>query len=264
MTTLLAFHNDPAVKAKYLARVESHIAADHLIRGTGWDGFRGCAVGCTLEDYDHSRYPVELGIPEWLARVEDTLFEGMTKGRAETWPRDFLAAITPGVDLERVKAPFVIHVLRSTLKNFDHEKSPAVLAAVNGSIALWERSDVGSEAWKSAAESAARSAESAAWSAESAAWSAESAAWSAESAAWSAESAAWSAAESAARSAESAAWSAESAAWSAESAAWSAESAAWSAAGSAAWSAAGSAAWSAAYDGFADALLKIISQQEPT
>ena len=262
--TLRAFHNDPAVKIKYLARVDDHIAADDLVRGaTGRDG-KGCAVWCTLDAYDHSRYPVELGIPEWLAKVEDTLFEGMSVEKSKTWPRDFLNAIELGVDLERAKAPFLLVVLRSTLRNFDHTDNPEFAAAVQGAIALWERSDVGTPDW----ESAARSAESAAWSAASAArsaarsaesavwsaWSAESAALSAESAvwsAWSAESAAlsaaWSAASSAAKSAGWSVWSAESAVWSAESAA---ESAAWS-------------AESVAYDSFADALILILRGLEP-
>jgi hypothetical protein len=50
-----AFHNDQAIKDKYIARVEAHIKADNLIRGTGWYGGKGCAVGCTLEAYDHIR-----------------------------------------------------------------------------------------------------------------------------------------------------------------------------------------------------------------
>lgn len=145
-----AFHNDPAIKAKYLARVDGHTKADNLIRGIGWNGFRGCAVGCTLEDYDHARYPIELGIPEWLAHVEDRLFEGMTETKAHTWPRDFLNAITPGADLEKIKGPFLIMVLESTLTTFDHEKYPNVKAAIEGSIALWLREDIGSDEWLSA------------------------------------------------------------------------------------------------------------------
>jgi len=262
---LRAFHGEPALKIDRIARVDAHIAADELVRGATGDDGKGCAVWCTLDAYDHSRYPIELGIPEWLARVEDVLFEGMSVKKSKTWPRDFLMACGVGMDLDRVKAPFMVVVLKSTLTNFDHAKFPQVVAAVQGSIVLWERDDIGSEDWGSAgsaARSAGSAAGSAAWSAaesaESAAWSA---AWSAESAAWSAaESAVWSAgsAGSAARSAaESAVWSAGSARSAARSAG-SAGSAARSAAESAARSAAESAAESAAYDGFADALLTII------
>lgn len=76
---LQSFHNDIAIKQKYLDRVIAHRKADNIIRGQGWSNGKGCAVGCTLENYDHAQYPIELGIPEWLARVEDTLFEGMTE-----------------------------------------------------------------------------------------------------------------------------------------------------------------------------------------
>ncbi len=229
---LRAFHGNSAIKVDRLARVAAHRAADDLQRGMTGEGGKGCAVWCTLDAYDHARYPIELGIPEWLARVEDTLFEGMSIGRAMGWPTDFLEACAVGADLECAKAPFLIHVLRSTLKHFDHAANPQVVAAVEGSIALWGRTDIGSADWESAwsaARSAAESADSAAESARSAAWSAWSAAWSARSAAWSA----WSAAESA----DSAAESARSAAWS---------------------------AWSAAYDEFADTLLTILREIKPS
>ncbi len=70
-TPMLAYHNDPAVKALYLARVRAHRLADNLIQGTTWTDGKGCAIGCTLESYDHRRYPIELGIPTVLAHLED-------------------------------------------------------------------------------------------------------------------------------------------------------------------------------------------------
>ena len=58
-----SFHGDVKVKVKYINRVKAHQLADNLIKGQGWENGKGCAVGCTLEAYDHSRYEVELGIP---------------------------------------------------------------------------------------------------------------------------------------------------------------------------------------------------------
>jgi hypothetical protein len=136
-----AFHNDPLIKQKYLERVRMHRAADNLIRGTGWDGHRGCAVGCTLEDYNHQKYETELGIPLWLAKVEDTLFEGMSHDNAMAWPERFLVSIKPGVELDKVKAPFMIFVLESTLKHFDHEKFTDVKVAVDRVIAMYRSGD---------------------------------------------------------------------------------------------------------------------------
>jgi hypothetical protein len=33
-----SFHNDPAVKEKYVSRVAAHAKADQLVQGTGWEG----------------------------------------------------------------------------------------------------------------------------------------------------------------------------------------------------------------------------------
>jgi len=202
-----AFHNDPTIKDKYLARVRHHMAADNLVRGIGWENGKGCAVGCTLEDYKHDRYETELGIPEWLARVEDTLFEGMSVEKSKTWPEVFLSSIKIGDDLERVKAPFIIMVLESTLSTFDNNKFPQVASVVQQSIELWKREDIRSVDWKTAVEAAraalaalpvarsARAAARAAWvakvTAKAAAGSALAAAW----AAWVAEAAAEAAAD---------------------------------------------------------------------
>ncbi len=187
---MISFHDDQKIKDKYVSRVEAHIKADHLIRGEGWTGNKGCAVGCTLEKYDHQAYETELGVPEWLARVEDTLFEGMGEKKSRTWPKDFLEAIPIGVDLGRVKPKFLIMVLESVLTSFDHEKFPEVKKCVDASIALWKRSDIGSDEWNKAA----------AWAAWAAAWAARAEA--------AAEAAAWAAAWAARAAAEAAAWAA--------------------------------------------------------
>ncbi len=202
-----------------MKRVIAHQKADELVKSfTGQEG-KGCAVWCTLDKYDHKAYEKEIGIPEWLARVEDCIFEGLPDKRSQKWPEEFLKAIKPGADLSKIEAPFIIFILQSNLKNFDHQKYPDIKKAIDTCIHLYELGNLEQSAAWSAAWSAARSA---------------------------AESAAWSAAESAARSAaRSAAWSA---AWSA------ARSAAWSAAESAA----RSAAESAAYIKFADKLLELL------
>jgi hypothetical protein len=228
-----AFFGKQEVKDKYVNRVKGYREMDNLIQGTGWEEGKGCAVGCTLENYDHAQYEIELGIPEWLARLEDTIFEGLPKAEAMLWPEKFLSAINVGADLEKVKVPFLIHILEKNILTLDALPDMSAYPDVANAIALSRAANVEMIRCRreglhlSAAESAARSA------AESAA----------RSAAWSARSAA-----------ESAAWSARSAA---ESAAWSAWSAAWSAAESA-WSAAESAARSAAYLYFANKLIEIL------
>src|SRR5579863_9777997 len=91
---LQAYHGKKSVKQKYVKRMQNHIKADELIRGTGWDNEsgKGCAIGCTLNRYDHHCYQNELGLPEWIAKLEDSLFEGMSKEKSKTFPLEFLKA----------------------------------------------------------------------------------------------------------------------------------------------------------------------------
>lgn len=112
---LLAFHDDPKIKEKYLVRVMAHAKADEIVKGKYWEGGKGCAVGCTIHSGNHKKYETELGIPEWLARLEDHLFERMPNDKAMNWPEAFLKAIKPGVNLDLVKSPFLIFVLRDAL-----------------------------------------------------------------------------------------------------------------------------------------------------
>jgi len=202
-TKLRAFHNDPKIKQKYIDRIRFHRQADHLVRGTGWEGGKGCAIGCTLESYEHSRYPIELGLPEWLAHLEDSIFEGLPNDQAMTWPERLLEAIPVGADVEPVRDQLAVRRMNRLLTLMhDLQKDDVVDRVIDAIKQVRDALSGDSQEELSAAWSAARSA----------ARSARSAARSAESAAWSAESAAWSAARSAARSARSAA---RSAAWSA-------------------------------------------------
>ena len=220
-----AFHNDIKIKEKYLARVIAHQRADNLIRGEGWDGKKGGAVGCTLENYDHALYPIELGIPVWLARVEDELFEKMSVEKSKTWPENFLNSINIGADLEQVKAPFISMLLKHCLKSldevvFDESKFPVAAEAVTlsknsvlqmidtyqmlnenkiiSATATATATATASAAWAAAASAAESATKSAAWAAE---YAAASAAWAAKSAGWAEGWAARWAAESAAESA---------------------------------------------------------------
>ena len=84
MNDLRAYHDSQELKDHFIARVRAHRLADTLIQGTGWERGKGCAVGCTLEAYDHTRYPIELGIPEVLAYLLDRIFEGLARAEYET------------------------------------------------------------------------------------------------------------------------------------------------------------------------------------
>jgi hypothetical protein len=98
-----AFHGDPAVKEKYLARLKAHHEADEIIQGAGFNDGHGCAVGCTLNKYDHSAYENELGLPQWLAHLEDRVFEGLPLKKAQQFAVDFLEAVPAGADVDKVR-----------------------------------------------------------------------------------------------------------------------------------------------------------------
>lgn len=102
-----AFHGKTELKSLYLKRVQAHRDADRIIQGQGWDQgedgvFRGCSVGCTIENYSHARYEEELAIPAVLAHLQDGLFESLPRDKALGWPTRFLTAVPVGADLSEV------------------------------------------------------------------------------------------------------------------------------------------------------------------
>lgn len=156
-------------KKEFVKELKKHQKADAFLQGTyesTVDGeFKGCAVGCSLKSIaqatnvtvkfnDHTAYPKLLGIPTWLAKVEDRIFEGLSVKDSKTWPVEFAAAIPENVDLDKIKGPFLIMVLERALTKINHKKNPEVKKAIEDVITLWRRDDVGSPAFKAAATAA--------------------------------------------------------------------------------------------------------------
>ena len=111
---MLSYHGDSAIKEKYIARMKAHMAADELVQGIGWEKngvTRGCAVGCTLDAYNHAAYEIELGIPRILAHLEDRIFEGLSVKESRDFPLNFLEAVPVGKDLSNVYKHFFIWML---------------------------------------------------------------------------------------------------------------------------------------------------------
>jgi hypothetical protein len=105
---LRAFHGDPAIKEKYIARVRAHRLADEIVQRVGADTdkdgkFHGCSVGCTLDRYDHRLYPVELGIPVELAHIQDAIHERLPDPDFKMFPEQYLTVIVPGAVLSNVQ-----------------------------------------------------------------------------------------------------------------------------------------------------------------
>lgn len=110
MGQLVAYHGKSSIKKKYVKRVKEHQKLDEIIQGKYWENGKGCAVGCTVElnSNAHEAMEKELGVPIDLAYLEDAIFEGLSNGRAKEFPLVFLEAITPGVDLSKITAQFMI------------------------------------------------------------------------------------------------------------------------------------------------------------
>src|SRR5579863_3482884 len=109
MTTapMLAYHSDKKTKAAILRQLRAHAKADEIVKGKYWQDGKGCAVGCTVHSDQHAEYEVRFGIPQALARLEDTIFEGLPNARAKEWPVAFMSVIKPGADLSRIHWQFL-------------------------------------------------------------------------------------------------------------------------------------------------------------
>ena len=175
-----AFHNDPKIKEKYLARLEAHVKADELIHGIYWQDGKGCAVGCTVHSNNHMAYEDELGIPVILARLEDGIFENLSNGLSKEWPMRFLSSIKVGADLSNVGNKFLLWLLidpKDGVIQFADAKTKPCIEKVGELYQLRLNGDEPKDsewaAWADRADSAARadsadSAASAAWAARAA------------------------------------------------------------------------------------------------
>jgi len=245
---MLAYHNDVQVKNDILSQLADHASADEIVKGQYWEEGKGCAVGCTIHSNNHTEYEKLFGIPEVLARLEDTIFEGLPNEAAMKWPIKFMSAIEPGADLSLVGWKFQYWLLTDEEVNpgINH---PLVKHAVKQCADVLVPLTKGQPVDQDAADAAANAARNAA---------------SAASDAVSAASAAASAASAAARSAaaRSAAWgAANAAAWGAAWGAANAANSAWVAAWSAARSAKSASEYS--YVLMADKLLTLLSEAQP-
>src|ERR1700676_815813 len=169
---LKAYHNDPAIKEVLINQLQAHYDADEIIKGTYWQDGKGCAVGCSIHSSDHSLYEKELGLPEWIARVEDRIFEGLPNHLSKEWPLRISKAVKIGSNIDKIKIPFLILVVESVLDKFDHEKFPECKISIENLLHLLktnpENSEADSRAAASAAAWAAAEAARAAWAAEAA------------------------------------------------------------------------------------------------
>ncbi len=205
---MISYNNDPQLKVLLLEETRAHREADQILQGTYGDiingKWRGCAVGCAIHslnerlgtDYetsDHAALEEAVGWPEWLSRLNDTIFEHLPREHCLLWPEQFAEAIPVGISdqaFERVKWQFCAFLLKENIERvlsleIADELKKQVVDAIRQVLRVHESALIGT--WDESAESAAWSAAESAWSAaESARSAAESAAESAARSAWSA------------------------------------------------------------------------------
>ena len=161
---LCAYHGDPAIKLKYVGRVRSHQEADELVRGAYWKDGKGGAVGCTVHSDDHAAYETDLGMPKWLAYLEDRIFEGMSNAASRRFPLSLFSAIPVGFAAwDSLHHEFCAYLLRDVCE-FDRAEDTATAAAVDAVIHLHERwTEADDQVWKAAKSAAYSATRSAAW-----------------------------------------------------------------------------------------------------
>lgn len=125
-----AFFGNEFIKEDYVYQIRQHQLADEIIQGRFWENGKGCAVGCTIHDSNHSKYETELGVPVWLAKLEDTIFEGLPNKIAKQWPLKFLKAIPLNADLDTIKFPMLIFIIESARESTTEDKSIRIIDSV--------------------------------------------------------------------------------------------------------------------------------------
>ena len=107
---LQAFKNKQSLKQEIVSRMEEHIKLDQLVQGTGYDesSGKGCAVGCSINCYDHHSFADTLDVDIWIPQIYDQLHEGIDVKHITKFNLDFLNSIPIGMskkesDLVRLK-----------------------------------------------------------------------------------------------------------------------------------------------------------------
>lgn len=143
----LSFKNDPAIKEALVKRMDAHIAADELAQGEIGTRGKGCTVWCALNDedmdygYSHEAFPEVLGLPEWLARLQDTIFELLNKVDAKAFSAAWIKAIPVGKNLEPVRWKFCAFLMKKNIEqvlllDISEDLKKQVVDAITGVLSV--------------------------------------------------------------------------------------------------------------------------------
>lgn len=142
-----------------LARLARHRAADQIVQGTGYDGSRGCAVGCSLDKYDHAEYARVIigndarGTGLQLAKLIDRLHERMPLEDAVQWPARVCDALSQSADTTHALSRWFVWLLGDELAPHDKRGQCAKVAALYSRRLSGDEPSV--QQWRAAAYAAA-------------------------------------------------------------------------------------------------------------
>ena len=194
---MMSFFGSQCLRDAVVERVREHQRLDQIAQSIYWDGSKGCAIGCVLHSGEHMAFEQQLGLPVFLAYLDEHIFEKLPLEEAKGWPLRFIEAVPVGVDLELV-FPRFMHWLLSDPDGVRQYADARTVPIMDTIVAMYARRIEGIPFDVAAAGAAV----DAAWAAAGAAGG------DAAGAAWAAARAAAGAAVDAARAAWAAAWAA--------------------------------------------------------
>ena len=194
MDNMMSFFGEQTLKDAVVARVKAHQELDQIVQGTYWDGTRGCSIGCALHSSNHMAFETQLGLPVFLAYMNEHIFERLPLAEAKQWPLRLIEAVPVGVDLELV-FPRFMHWLLSDPHGMRQYADAQTVPIIDAIAAMYARRIDGTPfditaAWAAGTAAGKAGAGWVGWAAEAAAWAADAPAGAADAAAcaaWAAE-----------------------------------------------------------------------------
>jgi len=132
---LQAFKNKQSLKQEIVSRMKEHINLDQLVQGIGYDhsSGKGCAVGCSINCYDHQSFADTLDIDLWIPQVYDNVHEGINFIHIAKFNLDFLNSIPVGMskkqsDMVRLK---LFYFMLTKIIPSEFQKYKEIAAIIN-------------------------------------------------------------------------------------------------------------------------------------
>ena len=165
---MISFFGNQCLRDAVVERVREHQRLDQIAQRIYWDGSKGCAIGCVLHSAEHLAFESQLGLPVFLAYMDEHIFERLPLAEAKAWPLRFIEAVPVGVDLELV-FPRFMHWLLSDPDGMRQYANAETLPIIDSLVEMYSRRIEGVPFDAASAACAAASADRAAANATSAA-----------------------------------------------------------------------------------------------